>query len=176
MRGLYNATRGDRPKWYRFRVSSDMKQDPLVWKLFLIKYNGKFIISKEVWGDSFNVHIYSYASVFALGAYYQSNWIQGSFRKSWKSVNIATKELVPVYLAFKLWFANVFNSKVMFHVDNIRVVHMLIIKPLKSILYSLCLEKWFSKPCLTMYNLFLSIIILVIIFVIFCLDCRLPKP
>ena len=125
MRRLYNATRGNRPRWFRVRVSSDIKEDLRVWKMFLEKFNGKCVISSEVWGDEIHLHIFSDASGFAFGAYYQDKWLQGSFPSSWKDVNIAVKEFVPVYLAFRLWCKDLSNCKVMFHVDNISVVHML---------------------------------------------------
>ena len=125
MRRLYDSTKGNRPKWYKIRVSSNIKEDLLVWKMFLKKFNGKCVISDDVWGDRINVHIFSDASGFAFGAYYHDNWIQGVFPDSWKHVNIAVKEFVPVYLAFRLWCSDLSNCKVMFHVDNISVVHML---------------------------------------------------
>ncbi len=41
MRRLYDVTKGKKPRWYKIRVTSEIKEDLKVWKMFLSTYNGK---------------------------------------------------------------------------------------------------------------------------------------
>ncbi len=125
MRGLYDLTKGNKPRWFSIRLNSNVKQDLLVWKQFLISYNGKVIISKDVWTDKFEHEVFSDASGFAFAAFYNDRWIQGEFPKSWEKVNIAVKEFVPVYLSYRMWFSGTIDSRLLFHVDNESVVYMI---------------------------------------------------
>ena len=52
-------------------------------------------------------------------------WIQGSIPESWRQVNIAVKELLPIALAFRLWYSDFSNKNTVFHVDNMAVVMIL---------------------------------------------------
>ncbi len=93
--------------------------------MFLCSYNGKCVISPEILSNEFSDEIYSDASGFAFAAYCGSKWLQGVFPSSWKDVNIAVKEFIPVYLAFRLWFSDLCDARLLFHVDNESVVFML---------------------------------------------------
>ena len=44
---------------------------------------------------------------------------------AWSSVNITTKELVPVVISAALWGRSWYRTRVCFHVDNLRVVAIL---------------------------------------------------
>ena len=125
MRRLYDLTKGKTAKWYSINLNKDVKDDLLVWKHFLASYNGKVIISSDVWCDDFKYEIFSDASGFAFAGFCNDRWFQGEFPESWKNVNIAIKEAVPVYLAFRLWFTDVKDCRILFNVDNESVVHML---------------------------------------------------
>ncbi len=125
MRRLYDLTKGSKPKWFKIKLNGDVKQDLVVWKNFLEKFNGKTIISKDVWCNNFKFHVFSDASGFAYAAFLNERWFQGNFPDSWKNVCIAIKEFIPVYLAMKIWFMEVDNTRILFHVDNISVVYIL---------------------------------------------------
>ena len=51
--------------------------------------------------------------------------IHRSFPPQWKVVNIATKELVPIYFAFSMWAPILSNKNIIFLVDNMAVVDVL---------------------------------------------------
>ena len=74
-----------------------------------------------------SVHMYSDASgSFGCGAFSRPHgWFQLQWPPSWLSVNIATKELVPVVTAAALWGRLWVGAHVCFHVDNLAVVFIL---------------------------------------------------
>ena len=74
-----------------------------------------------------SVHMYSDASgSFGCGAFNRPHgWFQLQWPPSWLSVNIATKEFVPVVTAAALWGRLWAGAHVCFHVDNLAVVSIL---------------------------------------------------
>ena len=74
-----------------------------------------------------SVHVYSDTSgSFGCGAFSRPHgWFQLQWPPSWLSVNIATKEFVPVVTAAALWGRLWAGAHVCFHVDNLAVVSIL---------------------------------------------------
>ena len=74
-----------------------------------------------------SVHVYLDASgLFGYGAFsWPHGWFQLQWPPTWLSVNIATKEFVPVVTAAALWGRQCAGSHVCFHVDNLAVVSIL---------------------------------------------------
>ncbi len=77
------------------------------------------------WSSDFTWQLYSDASGKGFGLVFGGRWVQGSFPENWSEVSIATKELVPIYIAFRLWAEFFKNSKILFHVDNLAIVCVL---------------------------------------------------
>ncbi len=92
MRRLYDLIKDSKPKWFKIRVNSDVKSDLMVWKIFLSTYNGKTIISKDVWCDNFSHEIYLYTSGFAFAAFLGSEWIH-PFQRTEKMSTSPSKNL-----------------------------------------------------------------------------------
>ena len=126
LRRLIDLIKGSPEQWYKVRLTKGVKQDLLVWRDFLINFNGRTIISSDLWGDHFKCHIFSDASGFAFAAINGTRWFYGLFPPTWKNHNIAIKEFVPVYLALRFWLQEMSNSKVLFHVDNESVMYNLL--------------------------------------------------
>ena len=123
LRRLYDLIKGDQPKWFSVRLTRDIKDDLLVWKEFLTSYNGRTIISRQVWCDQPRVEIFSDACGRGFSGILQNHWFFGIFPKDWDGINIAIKEFIPVYVAFKLWHDRFINSSFLFRVDNESVVY-----------------------------------------------------
>ena len=68
---------------------------------------------------------FSGASGRGFTAVLGDRWIHGSFAPQWKEMNIATKELVPIYFAFSMWAPMLANKNIIFLVDNMAVVEVL---------------------------------------------------
>ena len=73
------------------------------------------------------VHVYSDASgSFGCGMFSRPHgWLQLQWPPTWLSVNIATKEFVPVVTAAALWGKLWAGSHVCFHIDKLTVVSIL---------------------------------------------------
>ena len=123
LRRLIDLTMGTMPNWYKVRVTLDVKQDLDVWKQFLAEFNGKAIITRQVWCQQDKIHINSDSSGFAFSGIMGNQWFYGIFPISWKNYNIAIKEFVPVYLAMRLWQDRMQGRFVLFHIDNESVVY-----------------------------------------------------
>ncbi len=73
------------------------------------------------------VNVHSDASgSFGCGALMaQASWFQATWPGSWSSVDITTKELVPIVLAAAIWGRFWCRQSICFHTDNMGVVAIL---------------------------------------------------
>ena len=125
LRRLISLTKGQKQQWHKVRVTNGVRQDMMVWKMFLNDFNGKAIISKEIWCEENAIHVHSDACKWGFAGVMQNSWFVGIFPNSWSDYNIAIKEMVPVYIALHLWLDLLSNKTVIFHIDNISVVYNL---------------------------------------------------
>ncbi len=51
LRRLYDLTKGNKTSFYKVRISEEIKQDLLVWKMFFNRFDGKTLINKDIWSD-----------------------------------------------------------------------------------------------------------------------------
>ena len=126
LRRLYDLTIGLERQNHHVRVTASVKADLRVWLSFLAQFNCKAIITREVWLEEHVLHTYSDSSGKGWGAFFGRNWFNGHFPDNWAKVNIAIKEFVALYFAWKLWFSNEKNVWVEFHCDNQSVVFNLL--------------------------------------------------
>ena len=126
LRRLYDLTSGAKHQSHHVRVTCEVKSDLKVWLSFLLDFNCKVIITRDVWCHENVLHVYTDSSGTGYGGYYGSHWFNGHFPVSWTHVNIAIKEFVAAYLAWKLWFEQESNVWVEFHIDNQSVVFNLL--------------------------------------------------
>jgi len=125
LRRLIDLTKGVVSKHHHIRLNKEARLDLKMWLNFLTSFNGKLIISKNHWVNSSHLRFYSDASGAGYAAISGSSWIQGAFPKSWERVNIATKELLPITLAFRMWAPKLKAVNIIFMVDNMAVVDIL---------------------------------------------------
>ena len=122
LRRLYDLTKGTKCQSHHVRVTTSVKADLRVWLSFLTDFNCKTIITRDVWCHENVLHVFTDSSGFGYGAVHGSQWFNGAFPVSWKKVNIAIKEFVALYLAWKVWFQHLSNAWIEFHVDNMSVM------------------------------------------------------
>ena len=93
------------------------------WLHFLQSWNGSSFFPPPLP----SVHVYSDASgSFGCGAFSRPHgWFQLQWPPAWLSVNIATKEFVPLVTAAALWGRQWAGLHVCFHMDNLAVVSIL---------------------------------------------------
>ncbi len=92
-----------------------------MWRFFLQNYNSKPITHRIDWSTQADFKFFSDASGSGYAAVLGAKWIQGRFPESWIPKSIAIKELVPIYLAYRLWSSELQHSKILFFVDNMSV-------------------------------------------------------
>ena len=123
LRRLIDLTQGTKPQWFKVRITAGVREDLDVWKQFLANFNGKAIITRQVWCHYDKVHVFSDSSGFACSGIMGRQWFYVIFPIHWKNYNIAIKEFLPVYLAIRLWQDSMRDRFVLFHNDNMSVVY-----------------------------------------------------
>ena len=105
------------------RLNLSVRADLCWWLHFLQSWNGSSFFPPPLP----SVHVYSNASgLFGCGAFSRPHgWFQLQWPPTWLSVNIATKEFVPVVMAAALWGRQWACSHICFHMDNLAVVSIL---------------------------------------------------
>lgn len=125
LRRLINLTRGVTKPHYFIKLDKEARKDLAAWKLFLDHFNGRFLCLPNRWSSSDNIKLFSDACGFGFAAIFGTNWIQGSFPESWKTINIAIKELLPIVLAVRVWGSLMANSRILFMTDNQSIVYII---------------------------------------------------
>lgn len=121
-RRLYMAIAGLKSPSSHLRVTSDMKEDILVWLQFLQHFNGKmvwqadFILDKELFLFS------DAAGSCGFGVIWQDHWCSERWHGSWKQKgflkNIVLLELFPIVVALELWGASFRNRRILIRTHN----------------------------------------------------------
>lgn len=122
---LIATVKNKKPHYY-VKVSSEVKDDAMVWLRFLELFNGEVFIPEDCWYSSDTLKLYTDSSGNAslgCGAFFDNcHWAQFRWPHSWKNTallkNMSFLELVPVILALFIWAPNLKNKKVVFYMDN----------------------------------------------------------
>ena len=119
---MIDLIKGSKPKWYKVRVTKAIREDLSVWLSFLKNYNGKSIITPQMWCEDMQHHIFTDASKVGYSGVCGTQWFMGTFPIGWAESNIAIKEFVPFFIALHVWKDKLSNSSVLFRIDNQSVV------------------------------------------------------
>jgi len=125
LRRLIDLTMGVSKSNHHINLNSAARLDLKCWDAFLTSFNGIRIINTQPWRSAPDYKFFSDASGMGYAAIFGDKWIQGSFPESWRHVNIATKELFPISMAFRLWYMTLVDKKISFISDNMSVVMIL---------------------------------------------------
>ncbi|KAK3086988.1 hypothetical protein FSP39_000072 [Pinctada imbricata] len=107
------------------RITTDAKDDLRAWALFIENFNGKGLILEDKWKSSETLNLYTDASNLGFGAVFNDQWFYHAWHASWENYHITIKELFPIVLALEVFAAQIANSKIIFHSDNLAVVHII---------------------------------------------------
>ncbi len=80
LRRLYDLTIGLLRPWYHKRITNEVKLDLVMWKQFLMHYNGKSFMCRPVYKHKLCSDA---SSLVGYGAVCGSSWICGKWPKSW---------------------------------------------------------------------------------------------
>ena len=138
-RRLYMATsRASKPHHF-IRITSGMKNDLLMWKLFLENFNGVSYILDTNWESNVDLKLYT-DSAGGRGkgctAYFKGKWAYLEWPSEWQGTDILRDmtflEILPIALAIYLWFDHFYLKNILFYSDNLAVVTVLNSKSCKS--------------------------------------------
>ena len=126
LRRLYNsAPKGLSHPRTKVHISDETALDLELWKQFLSQYNGRTLLSFGEVRTSAELHMYSDSSKGGYGATFGDRFLTGQFPASWKAHDIQVLELYPIFLLVNMFREDLSNRAVVFHCDNISVVHAL---------------------------------------------------
>ena len=85
------------------RVNAAFRSDLFWWHLFMARWNGSSMLSAHLLMQP-DRHLFTEASgLWGYGALCSHDWFHHPWPVEWAQTNIATKELVPIVLAVRLW-------------------------------------------------------------------------
>ena len=68
--------------------------------------------------------MYTDSCVSGFGGTFKSNYTAGNFPTRWQKLSVEVLELYPIFL-FNLFHEDLTNKKIVFHCDNLSVVHII---------------------------------------------------
>lgn len=132
------AISGFKNPFSHVRITTDIKEDLLVWQKFLIDFNGRSVWQGEfVLDQDFQLFTDSAGSL-GFAAIWQTYWCAEPWPMDWKLKGLLSNsvllELFPIIVAIEIWSKNVKNRRLLCSTDN------------KGVLYAInCLSSK-SKP------------------------------
>ena len=137
-RRIYLATSYAKKPHHFIKVTTGMRQDLSVWKMFLENFNGISYMLDSEWTSNSILNLYTDSaggSTLGCGAYFQGKWTFLQWPREWNGYvlkDITYLEMVPIALSIYLW-GNLFHKKkIVFNSDNQSVVQILNSKTSKS--------------------------------------------
>lgn len=107
------------------RLNQEFRADVMWWHAFVDQWNGVSLLAAHVYQTP-AVSVFTDASgSWGCGATDGNSWFQCAWHHSWRDINIATKELVPIILAVGTWGGRWANTHVLFRSDNMAVVEVI---------------------------------------------------
>lgn len=125
LRRLTDLMIGLRKPHYKRRLNKEARADLQAWRIFIDHFNGKSLFLQDVWLTSDQIHLYTDASNVGFGGFCGRYWFSEQWNGTSSSHHINIKELFPIVLAIELWGASMLNKCILFHCDNLSVVHII---------------------------------------------------
>lgn len=118
--------------YHHIRITKSILYDMSTWLQFLDHFNGVVYFPDSEWATPDILQLYTDnagSGHLGCGCFYQGQWVQVSWPPPWSNTlilrDITLLELVPIVLVFMVWGLRLQNKKVILHVDNISLVHIL---------------------------------------------------
>ena len=125
-RRLIDLTIGLSQPYHHRKVTSQVRQDLIVWKKFLTAHNRKTFFLDFQFISQHSLHFYTdSSSTIGFGGYFGNRWFSGRWSHQSMKYNIALLELYPICVAIKLWGPALANKCIHLNSDNMAVVHIL---------------------------------------------------
>lgn len=150
-RRLSLAMSGFKSPFSHIRITSELKDDLLVWSQFLSDYNGRTFFQED-FVFSADIDLYTDAAgAHGFAAIWSTHWCCGGWPPFWvankATRNIVLLELFPIVVAFELWGNNFANKRILVNSDNKGVIFAINCLSSKSI-FVIKLLRYFVLLCL----------------------------
>ena len=121
------------------RVNYSLIEDLLIWKWFLVQFNGIVYIQDTEWHSNVNLQLFSDAAggnELGCGTYFNGEYAVLNWPKCWWNTcilrDVTFLELIPIALSIYMWGHLFRNKRIVFHTDNEALVYILNNKTSKS--------------------------------------------
>lgn len=122
---VFNVLRGRSNPNHYVRIPQSVRSDCVVWRCFLLHFNGVSMMIPLAPLDSDRILLFSDASACGCAATFGQRWFQLGWGPAWVGKHINVKEFVPIFLALDTWGCHLRHSAITFHCDNQAVVEVI---------------------------------------------------
>ena len=126
-----NLTRGVPSRFHHVRLNREFFKDLDMWKVFLMKWNGRSFFLESSTTPSPDLELYTdAASTIGFGGFFQGKWFQGHWPPhlhldKGKGISIEWQELFPIVVACAIWHPFFAGKRLQFWCDNESVVSII---------------------------------------------------
>ena len=107
------------------RLNEEFKSDLYWWHTYLGQWNGVSLLAAHVYHPPDTTLFTDASGNWGCGGTAGLEWFQCPWSEQWATVNIATKELVPIVIAVAIWGERWASNHVRVRCDNMAVVEIL---------------------------------------------------
>ena len=126
LRRLLNLLRGSKRHQQFIRLNQQCQLDLLWWEELLPTWNGVSFFDLPDWAPMPDFQVSTDAAgTLGFGAYFQGEWFSAAWLPSQQALGMTYKELYPIVIACHLWGSAWSRHRVLFHCDNLSVVHII---------------------------------------------------
>ena len=127
LRRMINLLSSARYPSHHIRLNKGFLKDITWWMTFINDWNGRSLFYEDRWLSSDCVHLSTDASSTSFGGLFGNMWFCDTFSSVGipNHRSIAFKELYAITTAVTVWAAQLQSQNVIFHCDNLSVVHIL---------------------------------------------------
>ncbi len=128
---LIEASKKVKELHHRVTLTKDSQSDILMWGVLLKNWNGISLFLDREPTSAQDLHLYTDASgTLGFAGFFQGKWFASTWDEELISslnaeLSIAFQELYPIVVAAILWGRDWQRKQILFHCDNLAVVHIL---------------------------------------------------
>ncbi len=125
LRRIYSAYAHTRVPYSIIPISSDLREDLLIWHCLFENHNGSIMMDRGRCISSADLGLYTDASKTGCAGILGRKWFQIWFPESWYPKNIAIKEMYPIMVAMYVFGDLLADKYIVMHTDNHSVMDII---------------------------------------------------